>query len=146
MSESVSDAPAAASESPQAAQASPQAARGSPPAALEMSKFEAFWVDYLRAHSRRSTRVCHYIATFWGVTVGFYGIFTLQPLFVLAGIAGGYIIAVGSHYVFEGSPPLVARSAWMGAVSDFRVIWLALTGRLDAEFDKYGLENRSRRW
>ena len=107
-----------------------------------MSTFEAFWVSYLWAHSKPATRACHYIATLWGVTVGFYGIFTLQILYVLAGIIGGYIIAVGSHYIFEGRPPLVARSAWMGAVSDFRVIWLAATGRLAAEYRKYGLQMR----
>ena len=115
----------------------------SPPDTSGMSKFEAFWVSYLWAHSRPATRVCHYIATLWGVTVGLYGLFTLQWPYLLAGILGGYVIAVGSHYIFEGRAPLVARSAWMGAVSDFRMIWLAATGRLEAEFKKYGLEMRS---
>ena len=109
-----------------------------------LGAFESFWIDYLRNHSKPGTRACHYVATAWGVTVGFYGIFTLQWPFVLAGIIGGYIIAVASHYLIEGRPPLVRRSAFWGAVSDFRMIWLALTGRLDAEYRKYGLENRTR--
>lgn len=101
--------------------------------------FAEFWPDYLRAHQKTGTRVCHYIATAWGVSVGFYGIGTLQIWYVLAGIAGGYAIAVGSHYAFGDSKPLVGRSAVMGAMSDFRMIGLALTGRLDDEFRKYGI-------
>lgn len=104
--------------------------------------FAAFWPDYLRAHRKSGTRVCHYIATLWGVSLGLYGIATLQIGYVIAAIAGGYALAVGSHYAFKDGKPLVARSAVMGACADFRMIALALIGRLDDEFRKYGITER----
>jgi hypothetical protein len=102
--------------------------------------FAAFWPDYLRAHQKRSTRLCHYAATLWGAGVGLYGVFTLRIGFVLAGVIGGYVLAVGSHYVFEGSKPLVARNPVLGACSDLRMFMLAVIGRLGAEFRKHGIE------
>jgi len=99
-----------------------------------------FWPDYLSSHRKRSTRICHYIATVYGVPISLYGLFTLQINVLLAGIIGGYALAIGSHYVFEGRGPLVARNPLWGACSDFRMFILAITGRLDAEFKKYGIE------
>ncbi len=108
---------------------------------IKMPKgFVEFWPAYLRAHRKKSTRICHYIATVYGVPISLYGLFTLQINILLAGIVGGYALAIGSHYVIEGSGPLVARNAAWGACSDFRMFILAITGRLDAEFKKYGIE------
>lgn len=107
--------------------------------------FGEFWPDYLRAHRKTGTRICHYIATMWGVSVGFYGIATLQVWYIIAAIAGGYALAVGSHYAFRDGKPMVARSALMGACADFRMIGLALMGRLDDEFQKYGIANEENR-
>ena len=107
--------------------------------------FAEFWPDYLRAHSKSGTRICHYVATSWGVALGLYGIATLQIGYVIAAIAGGYALAVGSHYAFKDGKPLVARSAVMGALADFRMIGLALTGRLDDEFRKHGIVHGGKR-
>ena len=104
--------------------------------------FAEFWPDYLRAHRKTGTRICHYIATLWGVSLGLYGIATLQIWYVIAAIVGGYALAVGSHYGFKDGKPLVGRSAVMGARADFRMIGLALTGRLDEEFRKYGIADK----
>jgi hypothetical protein len=104
------------------------------------SGFAGFWPDYLRAHRKRSTRLCHYAATLWGAGLGMYGLVTLRLSLALAAVAGGYALAVGSHYLFEGRPPLVARNPVWGALSDFRMAALAVVGRLDAEFDKHGID------
>ncbi len=106
---------------------------------LRLSYVE-FWPDYLRAHRKRSTRLCHYIATLYGASVGFYGIFAFQPIVFLVAIIGGYAIAVASHYVFEGRNPLVLRNPVWGACSDLRMFALALAGRLPAEFQRHQIE------
>jgi hypothetical protein len=104
--------------------------------------FAEFWPDYLRAHRKSGTRICHYVATLWGVSLGLYGIATLQIGYIIAATAGGYALAVASHYAFKDGKPLVRRSAVMGARADFRMIGLALMGRLDDEFRKYGIAER----
>ena len=107
--------------------------------------FAEFWPEYLRAHQKSGTRICHYIATVWGVSLGLYGIATLQISYVLAAIVGGYALAVGSHYAFRDGTPLVGRSAVMGAYADFRMLGLALIGRLDDEFRKHGISEQESR-
>jgi hypothetical protein len=101
-----------------------------------------FWPDYLRAHRKPGTRICHYIATLWGVSLSLYGIATLQIWYVIAAIAGGYALAVGSHYAFRDGKPLVGRNALMGACADFRMTGLALMGRLGDEFRKHGIADK----
>jgi hypothetical protein len=104
--------------------------------------FAEFWPDYLRAHEKTGTRSCHYVATLWGVSLSFYGIATRQVWYVIAAIAGGYALAVGSHHDFRDGKFLVGRNAVMGACADFRMIGLALMGRLDDEFRKYGIADK----
>ena len=66
--------------------------------------FAEFWPDYLRAHRKTGTRICHYIATLWGVSLGLYGIATLQIWYAIAAIVGGYALAVGSPLRLQGWP------------------------------------------
>jgi len=103
-------------------------------------KFASFWADYLYAHHKRSTRVCHYVGTIYGVCASVYGLVTLQVIAVLAGVVGAYCMAIGSHYIFEGRKPLVVRNPVWGAASDFRMLALALRGQLGAEFEKYYID------
>ena len=103
-------------------------------------KFSSYWADYLYAHHKRSTRLCHYLGTIWGVCASVYGIVTLQFIAVLAGVVDAYSMAIDSHYIFEGRRPLVVRNPVWGAASDFRMLLLALQGRLRAEFEKNAVE------
>ena len=101
--------------------------------------FKRFWPMYLRAHQRSATRAMHYLATVVGVLGGLAailtGMFWLFPL----GIGMGYVIAVLSHWVFEGNQPLILVNPFWGAVSDVRMCYLALTGQLEAEAARQGV-------
>jgi hypothetical protein len=110
-------------------------------------QFKRFWPMYLRAHRRSATRAMHYLATIVGIAGGvaalLTGMFWLFPL----GIGMGYVIAVASHWIFEGNQPLILVSPFWGAVSDLWMCYLALTGRLEAEAARQGvaLEQNARR-
>jgi hypothetical protein len=72
-----------------------------------MDGFAEFWPDYLRAHRKTGTRICHYTATLWGVSLSLYGIVTFQIWYVIAAMIGAYALEVGSHYGFRDDKPLV---------------------------------------
>lgn len=101
--------------------------------------FKLFWPMYLRAHQRSATRAMHYLATAVGVSGGLAailtGMFWLFPL----GIGMGYVIAVLSHWLFEGNQPLILVNPFWGAVADVRMCYLALTGRLETEAGRQGV-------
>jgi hypothetical protein len=56
-----------------------------------------------------------------------------------AGILAGVAMAVGSHRFIEHNQPLIRVNPLYGAVSDLRMLFLAVTGRLAAEYRRLGL-------
>lgn len=102
-----------------------------------MTSFRDFWPLYLRAHGHRGTRVGHYAATVVALTTIAASI-ALQEIWLTAlGIALGYAIALASHRLVDGSRSLVAVNPVWGAVADFRMCWLAMTGGLAAELERH---------
>ena len=52
---------------------------------------------------------------------------------------GGVVMAVSSHRFIEHNRPLIRVNALWGAFSDLRMLWMALTGGLPAEYRRLGL-------
>jgi hypothetical protein len=99
-----------------------------------MTSFKDFWPLYLQAHRHRGTRIGHYAATLIALSTIAASI-VLQALWLTAlGIIVGYTIALAAHRLVDGSKSLVTVNPVWGAVADFKMCWLALTGGLSAEF------------
>jgi hypothetical protein len=102
-----------------------------------MISFRKFWPLYLRAHQHRGTRIGHYYATAIALSAVALSI-TLQAIWLtILGIVLGYAIAVASHRLGEGSKSLVLVNPVWGAIADFKMCWLALTGGLAAELAQH---------
>jgi hypothetical protein len=102
-----------------------------------MTSFKDFWPLYLRAHSHRGTRIGHYAATAIALSTVAASI-ALQTLWLTAaGIVLGYTIALAAHRLGDGSKSLVTVNPVWGAIADFRMCWLALTGGLAAELAQH---------
>jgi hypothetical protein len=93
--------------------------------------FDAFWTDYLRAHSNPKTASFHVLgaalsvaafAALLGCGMVFFAAFAVVPAQVFAALG---------HW-FTAEPDLVSshRPDW-AAVASLRMLWLAMTGRLD---------------
>jgi len=100
--------------------------------------FREFWPLYLQAHSKRSTRVVHYVATVIGLGSAFTAAVTLEP-FVLVGIGVAYAIAIGAHRLIERNRSMIGVNPVWGAVADLRMFRLAVTGGLARELEKAGV-------
>lgn len=101
--------------------------------------YQEFWPLYLDAHRHPGTRACHYAATVVGILGTAAAVWLAEPLLAAAGILLGYAIAIASHRVIEGNRPLIRINAFYGAISDLRMIWFALSGRLSGEYRRLGL-------
>ena len=64
----------------------------------------------------------------------------LDVIVLVAGIGGGYALAISSHLLFEGNRPMIAVNPVWGALADMRMTWLAATGRLPAELHRHRIE------
>jgi hypothetical protein len=102
-----------------------------------MISFREFWPLYLRAHHHKWTRIGHYCATA-SALIAVALSFAFQTVWLtILGIALGYGIAIASHRLVDGSKSLVLINPVWGALADFRMCWLALTGGLAAELARH---------
>lgn len=102
--------------------------------------FDAFWLHYLRAHSKPGTRITHYLSILIATIVGLYGIFTLNIWLVLASVAIGYFPSVISHSVIEKNEPLIKENALWAAISGIRMFFLGISGMLGGELKRAGVK------
>lgn len=100
--------------------------------------YNHYWRCYLEAHSKPATRAFHYLATALGAGFGVAALVLRNPWLVLGAFAVGYPIAIASHFLIQKNQPLIGRPIW-GAISDLRMCWLSLTGKLGAEYARLGL-------
>jgi hypothetical protein len=101
--------------------------------------FRDFWPTYLAAHVDPRTRAAHYCGTVLGVLL--LGLFLmgvgwwLLPLALIA----GYAPAWGGHALFEHNRPATFEHPLWSFMGDFRMLFLAATGELRAEYERLGL-------
>ncbi|MFD1735486.1 Mpo1-like protein [Bacillus salitolerans] len=98
--------------------------------------YQDFWPFYLSQHSKRSTRLWHFV----GTTFVFICILTAILTGVLWYILLAPIIAYGfawcSHFFIEGNKPATFGHPVWSLRADFRMYWLILTRQLDKEIVK----------
>jgi len=108
-------------------------------ASQHYENYSEYWVDFLRKHSKTGTRFVHYAATLLALGPGIYGLVTLNGWLAGGAFLGSYLLAVISHAFIEKDRPNAGKPGW-GAFSDLRMCVLALSGKLEAERKRCGLE------
>lgn len=110
--------------------------------ATEYQSFTDFWPFYLREHSKPRTRALHFAGTslvilllILALATGRWWLLILVPL-------AGYGFAWAAHFAVEHNRPATFRYPLWSLAADFRMWWLWLSGRLDAELGKAGVEQQ----
>lgn len=92
--------------------------------------FEEFWPHYLREHSGRRTRALHYIGTALVIVAALALGLSGNWWWLLAMPLAGYGFAWFAHFFVEKNRPATFTYPWWSLRSDFRMFFLAVTGRL----------------
>ena len=106
--------------------------------------YSDFWRLYLDAHRNPATRGVHYAATIVGTAGTLAAVLLGEILLAPAGILVAVAMAVGAHRFIEHNRPLIRVNPLYGAISDLRMMWLAVTGRLPREYARLGLGTAGR--
>jgi hypothetical protein len=105
-----------------------------------MKSFEDFWPHYLAEHSQPATRTLHAIGTTVGVACAVAlvakGKWKLLPLAFIP----GYGAAWASHFLIEKNKPATFDHPLWSLRGDYKMIGLMLTGRMEEEIARLGLE------
>jgi len=105
----------------------------------KITRYSDFWLFYLREHAKPVTRGLHYMGT----------ILTLWFLMLALGGAGwwwwvaiplaGYGFAWAAHFTVEKNRPATFTYPLWSLLSDYRMFFLWLIGRLDPQLARAGV-------
>lgn len=99
-----------------------------PPKAF--TTYSEFWPYYLAQHSQRGTRVWHAVGLICGLLTFGLGIYRNNYWLIPASLLVGYVFAWTSHWRVEKNRPATFGHPFWSFISEFRMTFLVLTGRL----------------
>lgn len=109
-------------------------------AAPTFTRYADFWPHYLRQHADPRTRLIHAAGTAAGLALFAWGLLAGPLWLALAAVVLGYGAAWISHLFIEGNRPATFGHPLWSLGSDLRMAWLLLTGRLDVELRRAGVQ------
>lgn len=113
--------------------------------AWQREKYEtlkAFWPFYLHEHSRATNRRLHFVGSTLGLALAAVAIGTNTYPLLVAALVSGYAFAWFGHFFIEKNRPATFKYPLMSFISDWRMWYTMLTGKISSELRKYGIQSR----
>jgi len=99
-----------------------------------------FWPYYLQEHAKPATRSLHFIGTGLAVAAVLAAVVTGLGWLALIALVAGYGPAWIAHFFVEKNRPATFTYPLWSLVSDFRMVFTWITGGLEQELMKAGVE------
>ena len=106
------------------------------------TRFDDFWLHYLREHAGHRTRALHYAGTALVLAAAAALALTGNWWWLLAMPLAGYGFAWFAHFFVEKNRPATFTYPLWSLYGDFRMFFLAVTGRLGPHLRAAGVAPR----
>ncbi len=104
-----------------------------------LSTYSEFWPYYLQEHRKPGTRALHIIGTAIAILLLIAAIAEREWLLLLGAVVAGYFFAWVGHFFIERNKPATFTYPLWSLVSDFRLFFMFVMGRLEREYRRYGI-------
>ena len=94
-----------------------------------IKKYAEFYLFYLKEHSKKNTRVMHFIGTMMFFLFAWMSIYNSAILSLLVGVVLVYSFAWLSHYCIERNKPATFKYPIWSLLSDFRMCFEIIIGK-----------------
>ncbi|MGH8430412.1 MAG: Mpo1-like protein [Solimonas sp.] len=89
-----------------------------------------FYSFYLGEHANRSCRRLHFVGSTLALLLLATALLTRTWWLIPLGFVQGYAFAWVGHFYFEHNRPATFKYPWMSFVSDWKMWWQMLTGKI----------------
>lgn len=114
----------------------PRADGGKSKESMQSMTLAQFWPRYVLAHRRAGTQWLHLTGTVLGLALLGTAIALRNPWLIPAGLVTGYGFAWCGHFLIEGNKPATFGHPFLSFVSNFRMAYCTLTGRMPVEVER----------
>lgn len=101
-----------------------------------IKSFADFWPYYVREHSTRGCRLLHFIGSTLGLGCLGGAFLTANLWLIPLGFVLGYGFAWVGHFFVEHNKPATFQYPLWSFLSDWKMWWLMLTGRMQTEVER----------
>ena len=106
-----------------------------------ITTYTEFWDFYVSERSKPLTRELHFVGTSLGMVLLAWFIWSGRwyyfPLFLVV----GYAFAWFAHFVIERNRPATFKYPFWSFISDFKMMWYMITGRMEREVRRVSERN-----
>ncbi len=110
----------------------------------EFGSFEEFWPFYVKEHSKKATRILHFVGTTAAGACVLGGLLTKRRWLLAVAPVVGYGPAWIGHFFIEKNRPATFQHPLWSLRADGVMWWKTLTRTMDAEVERVLAEERAR--
>ena len=103
---------------------------------INPTNYTEFWDFYVSEHSLPMTRLLHFAGTSLGIALLIFFVARGQWYFFPVFFVVGYGFAWFAHFVVEKNKPASFRFPLWSFISDFKMMWYMVTGRMSLEVER----------
>lgn len=101
-----------------------------------------FWPFYLHEHSVGLNRILHFIGSTLGLVMLAIAIGTRKYWLIAPAFISGYAFAWVGHFFLEKNRPATFKYPLKSFISDWRMWYYILTGKVVKEMERFGIRSR----